>query len=315
MDLDFNNGASEQKPDTPVPGQAPLPVVPQPVSATESTAIAPTPQAPSLSDVSSPTSSPTPIPVASSSVPSVDAPTPVPVPVNDVIASNPPADFQPIPEHVDKGSGMLKILLLILGLAIVGAGAFLFLTDSGKALLGLSTSEPEVTETAELTDDTIGKSSVTSNTTNSTQQPTSGSVTSSDTSSSPIATRDAQRKDDLAKIKEALDKYYAAKGSFPTASQIVKTSDASSAIVSALVPTYIATLPNDPSAPEYWYGYKSLNDSSYELTARLEDTTDLAGKIENSLFIYRINGTPSPVSQDNATTSGASTDFESGQGS
>lgn len=98
---------------------------------------------------------------------------------------------------------------------------------------------------------------------------------------------DAIRKKDLASIQLALKKYYADNGNYPVSAVEVKTSDSQSILAQALIPTYMSILPDDPLAPQYYYGYKS-DGRTFELTCVLEDSTDTAGVPMGNLNIYTV---------------------------
>ncbi len=109
---------------------------------------------------------------------------------------------------------------------------------------------------------------------------------------SPVVTtnvNDQTRKADLAKIKEALVKYFADNNQFPLATTGVKTSDPASILALALVPKYLDKLPDDPLAPQYYYSYKS-DGQSFELTCVLEDKTDPEGVNVGQFYIYKLTG-------------------------
>lgn len=99
---------------------------------------------------------------------------------------------------------------------------------------------------------------------------------------------DETRKKDLAIIKSGLRGYYRDKSSYPVSTALIKTSDSSSVLASSLVPTYLQKLPDDPLAPQYYYGYKSADGTSFELTAALEDKSDSSGILMGQLNIYKI---------------------------
>ena len=128
------------------------------------------------------------------------------------------------------------------------------------------------------------------------------------TTSVPTATtvdtanlNDKTRKSDLTALKVALKGYYQAQQSYPEAAIMQKTSDTTS-VLSALIPTYIATLPVDPLSPTYYYGYKS-DGKTFELTAVLEDATDPAGIQVGTLYLYKVTDisveTPSTTTTEN----------------
>lgn len=97
--------------------------------------------------------------------------------------------------------------------------------------------------------------------------------------------KDAERKEDLSNLKTALTKYYTATQSYPVAATIEKTNNP--VALKVLIPDYITALPIDPSDPTYYYGYKS-DGKTFELTAVLEDKTDLSGMMVGDIFLYRV---------------------------
>lgn len=110
-------------------------------------------------------------------------------------------------------------------------------------------------------------------------------------SSSPQITsniNDETRKKDLTNIKSGLKNYYLAKSEYPKSTAIIKTSDQTSILAQALVPSYLESLPDDPTAPQFYYGYKSDDGQTFELTAVLEDKSDSSGTISGQLNIYKI---------------------------
>lgn len=98
---------------------------------------------------------------------------------------------------------------------------------------------------------------------------------------------DEIRKGDLKRIQEALKKYFQANSKYPESAEITKTSDTSSSLAQVLIPTYLSSLPDDPLAPQYYYGYKS-DGQSFELTGVLEDTTDPSGSYLGQYYIYKL---------------------------
>lgn len=96
---------------------------------------------------------------------------------------------------------------------------------------------------------------------------------------------DATRKTDLINLKTALNQYYNVKQAYPVSISVSKTSDTDSAL-KVLVPDYIPSLPIDPLSPTYYYGYKSADGTSFELTAVLEDESDSAGAVVGNYFLY-----------------------------
>jgi hypothetical protein len=114
---------------------------------------------------------------------------------------------------------------------------------------------------------------------------------------------DATRKTDLINLKTALKKYYNAKQSYPTSITLSKTSDPDSPL-KVLVPDFIASLPIDPLSPNNYYGYKSEDGKTFEITAVLEDKSDQAGIVVGTLFLYKVTDS----SSDTPSTSNPSAD-------
>lgn len=198
-------------------------------------------------------------------------------------------------------SGLVWAITIVIVLG--GAAYFLLGTSQGKGLIGLSPKND--LDRLYLMDDSAANTGL----------PTSSPADSlgADSSISPDqgaipAKRDSQRKQDLAGIKMYIDQYFAKNGRYPIAPLIEKIDNANSTVYTALVPNITTALPNDPWAVNYgyWYGYKSADGSSYDLTARLEDTTDPSGKQEDLYYIYRITSTGlTPTATD--TTSSTTT--------
>ncbi|OQA03952.1 MAG: hypothetical protein BWY68_00582 [bacterium ADurb.Bin400] len=114
----------------------------------------------------------------------------------------------------------------------------------------------------------------------------SGDTNTGTTPAVPATSPDDNRKGDLSKIKEALEKYKSEKGAYPVAKEMIKTSTSNNILQTFLVPDYITALPSEPKGDQGWfYGYKS-DGYSFTLTARLENTTDSQGKWVNGIFLY-----------------------------
>jgi hypothetical protein len=162
----------------------------------------------------------------------------------------------------------LPILLIVLAIVILGAGAYLILmTDKGRSLVGLSTSPTG----------NLGNLSVET----PTEEPIPESVAS--------LINDNQRKSDIREIQTALEAYGTDKGSFPISETYSRVDSPDSDIYTALVSGgYLTSMPTDPLAPDYWYGYKSVDGESYILTARLEDESDPEGVIRGDIVLYQV---------------------------
>jgi len=94
------------------------------------------------------------------------------------------------------------------------------------------------------------------------------------TITSTESSRDTSRKTDLASIKSALSEYYSDNGYYPVSSNWSDINQASSQIVSKLVPEYLSAIPVDPKSAEgFYYGYKS-DGKTFTLSARFENLND-----------------------------------------
>lgn len=205
--------------------------------------------------------------------------------------TQPPAAVKP------KGkSGLAWAIAVVIVLG--GVAYFLLGTSQGKGLIGLAPKDD--LNGLYLTDDNTSDIGLPA----SSPADSSGAGSNSSPAQGTIpAERDSQRKQDLAGIKMYIDQYFTKNGKYPIAPSIEKIDNTSSTVYTALVPNIATALPNDPWAVSYgyWYGYKSADSSSYDLTARLEDPTDPSGKQEDLYYIYRITSTSTttaaPISQ------------------
>jgi hypothetical protein len=85
---------------------------------------------------------------------------------------------------------------------------------------------------------------------------------------------DNLRKTDLAKIKGGLEAYKKKYGKYPISSSLLHLDSSGNIVSTALVPTYIDSIPTDPKAADGWfYGYTS-NGKTFKLSARFENLTD-----------------------------------------
>jgi len=99
---------------------------------------------------------------------------------------------------------------------------------------------------------------------------TTGEETEVSTGTTATVSNDTTRKEDLTQIQEALEKYYKANQKYPVSAEITKTSDKNS-VLTTLVPDYIEKLPTDPAGGESYYGYKSADGTTYELSAVFDE--------------------------------------------
>lgn len=107
-------------------------------------------------------------------------------------------------------------------------------------------------------------------------------------SSSTPAGRDAKRKEDIRTISTLATAYFADNQSYPISSSADKLNLTSSILAQALVPKYTAKLPADPLDPDFFYGYTSADGKGYELSARLEDSTDIEATLVGSKYLFVI---------------------------
>jgi len=97
--------------------------------------------------------------------------------------------------------------------------------------------------------------------------------------SAPQKSRDATRKSDLSSIQNALEAYFNDHNSYPLATTTYIDIATNPTMKSALVPTYVKVIPDDPKAPTRHYVYKCTNVSngsctSFQLEASLENSKD-----------------------------------------
>ncbi len=76
--------------------------------------------------------------------------------------------------------------------------------------------------------------------------------------------RDSKRKTDLEQIRQALETYRSENRQYPDLSPGL----------SALVPAYITSVPEDPKTPDFTYTYTPSGTTTYQLCAELETTVD-----------------------------------------
>ncbi len=101
--------------------------------------------------------------------------------------------------------------------------------------------------------------------------------------------RDAVRKADLKIIQEALARYLLAEGQYPLAEQRDRTNNEGNRLeIELLDKGHLLELSVDPLDPQYYYGYLSVDGSTYELTAILENTEDEEGILVNDFYLYQL---------------------------
>lgn len=220
---------------------------------------------------------------AGPATPSPAAPSPTPAAPSSPPPPPPPASAgqqpQPLEDQEPRNPLVSLILMIFLSLILV-LGVLVFVSWKGwlslgglEKLWGGGKTSPSPTAAISA-------------------KPSSVVSISPEASTSPGETtnaNDQRRKADLAKIKEALTKYFADNDQFPLAITGVKTADQTTVLYQALVPKYLEKLPDDPLAPQYYYGYKS-DGQTFELTCVLEDKTDPEGTLIGQLYIYKLTG-------------------------
>lgn len=307
MDLDFNQ--------PPVAGSntPTLPAVDAPVMATSQTPAPSVPTGDPIQPASVATASET-----SPTLPNVNSSqySPEP-PVATPIETNPISQMPDIPELEEKKPSKIGKLILIIVIILVlgGVAYFLLMTSIGKSLIGLGskeattlTNQPSLTGqpgtdvlgNPQTTPATLGTGTLGGTPATST---TPATLTPATTSLATSAERDNKRKQDLTTLQTYIESYFADKGSYPLATTPEKLTDTTSSISIALVPTYATMLPTDPKASEgYYYGYNSVDGKSYQITARLEDTTDPSGIFVGSVYLYKVTGPASSGAANGAAT-------------
>jgi hypothetical protein len=116
---------------------------------------------------------------------------------------------------------------------------------------------------------------------------------------------DLTRQTDLVNIQKALEQYYLANNQkYPVSKTLCRTQDAD-CVLNGLVSTYIAKLPVDPVSANY-YGYKSEDGSTYELSAIFTEAPQGIKSIETGkgfLVTLSPSTTIQSVSQTSSTSS------------
>ncbi len=115
-------------------------------------------------------------------------------------------------------------------------------------------------------------------------------VATASPSPSPTTSPDQQRIERLTEIKAALDlraKTVKSGSKYPVSETYTKgNTAASSSPLQVLVPDYLPNgLPVDPESPTEFFGYKS-DGQTYELTAKIKDTSNPAGEFVGNLYLY-----------------------------
>jgi hypothetical protein len=108
----------------------------------------------------------------------------------------------------------------------------------------------------------------------------------SSTVTTQMKSRDVQRKNDLADLKTALDRYKAKQGSYPVVKGFDQTRS-SKILLDALVPTYMKALPIDSLKETYWYEYSS-DGLTFRLRSVAENAQDPDAKKGASFYYFEV---------------------------
>ena len=114
-----------------------------------------------------------------------------------------------------------------------------------------------------------------------------------ETSDDSIIERDSQRMSDLGFISTMLEYYQTKTGSYPLSQTTVKLNKNNSVVDKIKSANEDIRIPIDPKYPAHYYGYKSLDGETFELTARLENMDNLRCDLEikenSGICVYKLN--------------------------
>lgn len=291
MDLNFNQGGMPPTPsDNSTPPTPPLPPVENTVATPEVTNFPVEPSVPSEQPLAK-------------SIDNIDAyspqpveqmPPPPPIPPLPTGSDIPATEEQYIqtPEDQPHKSLLWPILIVVILILLI-AGAI-----GGWAFYSQKQNNKTATTNNIDLDSSTGQPVNTSPTTD-----TNNSANTTATNDlATIAGRDSQRKDDLKMIGLFLEAYKTKNGAYPISPSISKLNEPNT-VVSALVPTYAPSLPTDPSNASSYYGYTSVDGTSYKITASLEDLSDPSGIQTGNYNIYTVTNLSTDTSANTDLTS------------
>lgn len=160
----------------------------------------------------------------------------------------------------------------------------------------------------------FAKSSTSTSTTQTSASPTASDLTAT-TEGTVAGSDDLARKSDLALIQQALINYSKDNnGSYPISTETASLSSPGNILETSLMPKYLTVLPSDPDTTKY-FGYKSVDGTTFSLTAVLDNVSDPEAQVSSGKAIYTVDPTtvvPSTTSQsssdETATTNSAQTD-------
>lgn len=212
------------------------------------------------------------------------AQTPIPPTVNH--QSAPQSPFVP---STSKKSKLPLLIGLVVFIVIVFIIVFFVIKTRQKAEISTSSSTATTLTTQPSFND---ESSATTSTGLSSGSVDTSSSSSRGGSTIPSTTtpsgRDAQRKEDIRKISTLLSAYYADNKIYPVSGELDKLNLSTSIVAKALVPKYVTKLPVDPLDPDFFYAYKSSDGKTYEISARIEDSTDSDATLIGSKYLFII---------------------------
>ncbi|MCK5122963.1 MAG: hypothetical protein KAQ87_02340 [Candidatus Pacebacteria bacterium] len=107
-----------------------------------------------------------------------------------------------------------------------------------------------------------------------------------------INNRDLERVSDLEFISTMVENYKMKTGSCPLSQTIVRLNENNSVVDEIKSANEDINIPIDSKYPEYYYGYKSSDGETFELTAQFENTADSRCELEikdnDEICIYRL---------------------------
>ncbi|MDF1498354.1 MAG: hypothetical protein P1P85_03305 [Patescibacteria group bacterium] len=105
-----------------------------------------------------------------------------------------------------------------------------------------------------------------------------------------VEANDSKRKSNLVDIKLALQLYASDNnGKYPVSIDAIKLNDENSSVVKEFIKYTSIENMKDPKDPDFYYTYKSLDGSGFELSARLENISDKDCEMTDSICIYKVN--------------------------
>lgn len=202
----------------------------------------------------------------------------------EVVESSYPTE---VPPGVMPKKGTPVWIWILLIVIVVGGG--------GYTVYSLYFNKPAQVTTPSSQQISAGKESAATSTT------TQKSTTAAITPAGEMQTADAERIRELTQIQDALKTYFDANGRYPISKDAAKLEDPQN----PLTVLGMTEVPGDPVSPTRYYGYKSANGTTYELSAVFDNK-----QTENDVKISKgwlVTLTPDITLKSSATsTSGTS---------